>query len=70
MSSKLPTCIIVDDEPIARRVIEKYLNDYPQLQLIRSFSSATEAILFLNTNEVDIAFFFFYLPGNNWELPE
>ena len=62
MSSKLPTCIIVDDEPIARRVIEKYLNDYPQLQLIGSFSSATEAILFLNTNEVDIAFLDIQMP--------
>ena len=35
--------IIIDDEPIARSIIQKYLNDVPNVELIESFGNAIDA---------------------------
>ena len=50
------TCIIVEDEPLARQLLEQYVLKVPHLQLIRSFSNPIEALDFLRNNEVDILF--------------
>lgn len=61
MSTKI-TCVIVDDEPIATSIIEQYLENYPTLELVRSFSSALEALPFLSQNSIDILFLDINMP--------
>ena len=43
-------CIIVDDEPLARRVIKKYLLKIPSLKLVKECSNAIEATSVLHEN--------------------
>lgn len=48
--------IIVDDDNISRTIIHSYLNDYPCLERVGSFESATAARKFLKETDVDIVF--------------
>ncbi|WP_064196869.1 MULTISPECIES: LytTR family DNA-binding domain-containing protein [Emticicia] len=50
------TCIIIEDEPLARNLMEAYVNKAPHLQLLKSFSSSLAALDFLRENAVDILF--------------
>jgi two-component system LytT family response regulator len=55
-------CVIVDDEPLALTVLEDYIKQMPELQLIEKFTNAVKAIDFLNENEVDLLFFDIQMP--------
>jgi len=46
--------IIVDDEPLAQDVLETYIQQIPDLQLVGKCYNAVEASAFLNKNEVDL----------------
>jgi two-component system LytT family response regulator len=61
MRSKLK-CVIVDDEPMAREIIETYIAKIPNLDLIGSCKNAAEAILFTQENEVDLFFLDINMP--------
>jgi DNA-binding LytR/AlgR family response regulator len=50
------TCIIVEDEPLARSLLENYIQKIPSLQLVESFSNPLKALEFLRENAVDILF--------------
>jgi two-component system, LytTR family, response regulator len=50
------TCIIVEDEPLARSLLENYIQKVPYLQLIQSFSDPLKALEFLRENSVNILF--------------
>ncbi len=50
------TCIIIEDEPLARNLMEVYVSKVPQLQLLKSFSSSLAALDFLRENTIDILF--------------
>lgn len=56
------TCIIVEDQPPARRVLEKYIKDLGNLKLLDVFSDALKALEFLKTADVDIIFLDVHLP--------
>ncbi|RFS13706.1 LytTR family DNA-binding domain-containing protein [Emticicia sp. C21] len=47
-------CIIVEDEPLARNLLEQYIQKLPYLELVKSFSNPLEALDFLHTNAIDI----------------
>lgn len=47
-------CIVVDDEPIARKGLEEYMAEIPYLKHAGSFESATEAAQFLSNHSVDL----------------
>lgn len=47
-------CIVVDDEPIARKGLEEYIAEIPYLKHVGSFESATTAAQFLSVNSVDL----------------
>lgn len=49
-------CLIVDDEPIAREILEDYAADTPGLTVAASCSSALQALEFLNSESVDLLF--------------
>lgn len=47
-------CIIVDDEPLARKGLSEYVQDIPNLQLVSSFEQAMAAADFLKTQAVEL----------------
>lgn len=57
------TCIIVDDEPPAIRLLEKYADKISFLSIQKTFTKPLEALLFLETNPVDLVFLDIQMPG-------
>ena len=60
--SKQLTCIIVDDEPPAIRLLEKYVEKIPSLKLMNSFTKPLEVLHFLESHSVDILFLDIQMP--------
>lgn len=58
-------CIIVDDEPIARKGVKKLVDQISQLELLDSFGSAEAAAEYIQTTEVDLIFLDIQMPGIN-----
>lgn len=58
----LINCLIVDDEPIARQIIEGYCRHLPQLQVIGSCADALEAKAALQQHSIDILFLDINMP--------
>ncbi|MEL1245521.1 LytTR family DNA-binding domain-containing protein [Flavobacterium sp. DGU11] len=56
------TCIIVDDEPPAIRLLEKYVERIPFLEKLAVFSDSLKALEFLNSNSVDVIFLDIQMP--------
>ena len=56
------TCIIVDDEPLAIRVLEKYIATIPYLQLIQSFDNPLAAMRLLQQTRIDLIFLDINMP--------
>lgn len=56
-------CLIVDDEPIARSIIEKYVLKTPGLQLSGQLDNALDVIEYLKSHEVDLLFLDINMPG-------
>jgi two-component system, LytTR family, response regulator LytT len=54
--------MIVDDEPIAHRIIEEYCQALPHLTLAQNCYNALEALDFLHTNSVDLIFLDINMP--------
>ncbi len=55
-------CIIVDDEQLARDLLERYTRKIPGLELLRSCKSPLEAIDFLQNENVDLMFLDIQMP--------
>jgi two-component system, LytTR family, response regulator len=49
-------CIVVDDTPLAVEKLEGFINQTPQLNLLKSFNNGIEAISFMKDNSVDLVF--------------
>ena len=56
------SCIIIDDEPLAIKVIENFIEKVDFLTCVASFSSAPESINFLKKNKVDLMFLDINMP--------
>ena len=56
------TCIIVDDEPMARDVLRRYIEKIPLLNLTGECSNAIDALVFLQSNAVDLIFLDIRMP--------
>ena len=54
--SKTFNCIIVDDEPIAREILENHLNKIEAIKIISSCKNAMEAFNVINAHKIDIIF--------------
>lgn len=54
--------LIIDDEPIAHRIIEKYCDDLPHLQKKGNCYNAFEAMQFLSEQEVNLIFLDINMP--------
>ena len=55
--------MIIDDEPLSRDVLRKYIGELPDLTLVAECHDAFEATAFLNTNQVDLLFLDINMPG-------
>ena len=56
------TCIIVEDEPLAVRVLSDYISQVPFLQLQGTFKDAILATEYLRDNSIDLIFLDIHLP--------
>src|SRR5688572_11190661 len=55
-------CIIIEDEPLAVKVLTDYISQVPFLELQSSFKDAILATDFLRTNSTDLIFLDIHLP--------
>lgn len=55
-------CIIVEDEPLAAKVLADYISQVPFLKLVGNFKDAILATEYLRTNSVDLIFLDIHLP--------
>lgn len=62
MSGKRYRCLIVDDEALARELLETHLAHLDQFELVASCASAIEASQYLNTKTVDLLFLDIEMP--------
>lgn len=60
-----PSCIIVEDEPLARDFLRKYCEKSNLLDLKGTFPDAEQALSFLHNNEIEIVFLDVEMPGAN-----
>ena len=56
-------CLIIDDEPLAQRVIERFAGNIPFLEVVGKCNSAFEAIDLLHLHAVDLLFLDINMPG-------
>jgi len=61
MSKKIQ-CIIVDDEPVAREILERHLSGIKALEVVGSCKSALEAFNLISTSHVDLVFLDINMP--------
>jgi len=55
-------CVIIDDEPLAIKVVLHYAAQIEQLDIIASFTNALESLQFLQENQVDLLFLDISMP--------
>ena len=56
------TCMIIEDQPPAQRILKKYISDLGTLELKATFSDAIQALEFLKTESIDLIFLDIHLP--------
>jgi DNA-binding LytR/AlgR family response regulator len=56
------TCIIVDDEPLAHRILEKHLSAVPDLELAGTFTRPADAFAFVRKYPVGLIFLDIQMP--------
>jgi DNA-binding LytR/AlgR family response regulator len=55
-------CIIVEDEPLAAEVLQRYIAEVPFLELEQTCASAMDTMEILNKKQVDLIFLDIHLP--------
>lgn len=55
-------CLAIDDEPLALNVLENYIAQTPDLELVERFTNPVKALQFLSRNEVDLLFVDIQMP--------
>ena len=56
------SCIIVDDENVAREIIASHLSRIENIEVIAQYKNAIEAFNFINNNAVDLIFLDINMP--------
>lgn len=58
-------CIVIDDEPLAVRLLENHISKIAELKLVATAANALEAYRILQTQEVDLLFLDIQMPDLN-----
>lgn len=56
-------CLIVDDEPLATRLIEKHISQIESLEVVASCNNALKAFEILNNETIDLLFLDVKMPS-------
>ena len=56
------SCVAVDDEPLALELLAKFVEQTPFLELQAKFSSAIEALAYVNQHEIQLVFLDIQMP--------
>lgn len=57
------TCVIVDDEKLARDLLKEYLENYPEIEILGEADQGTEAVEKIDKLKPDIVFLDVQMPG-------
>ena len=55
-------CLVADDEPPAREILQRYIDNMPDLELVKECSNAMQVLSFLQSQEVDLIFLDINMP--------
>ncbi len=55
-------CIVIEDQYPAQQILQKYIGSHESLDLVKTFTNANEALMFLKENFVDLVFLDINLP--------
>ncbi|MEO8112458.1 MAG: LytTR family DNA-binding domain-containing protein [Ginsengibacter sp.] len=64
-NSAILKCLVIDDEPPARKIIRSYIKDLPLLEFAGECGNALQSIYFLQQNNVDLIFLDIKMPQMN-----
>ncbi len=59
---KTYTCLVAEDEPLAQKQMQAYINNHADLNLLKICSNGLDALKFLEQTSVDIVFFDIQMP--------
>ena len=63
MNTKKYKSIIIDDEPIAIKVIQEHIDRFDNIESVQGFTKAVDAINILNNENIDLLFLDINMPG-------
>jgi DNA-binding LytR/AlgR family response regulator len=55
-------CLIIDDEPLAQRILERYAQDVSSLEVVQKCNNALDAIEIMKEQEIDLIFLDINMP--------
>ncbi len=55
-------CLIIDDEPIAIRILDRHLEVFPDVGIVKAFTQAAQALEYLRKHSVDLIFLDIEMP--------
>jgi DNA-binding LytR/AlgR family response regulator len=58
-------CVIIDDEPLAIKVVENHLKEFQNFEVISTFNSPIDALPLLEKGEIDVLFLDINMPKMN-----
>lgn len=58
-------CLIIDDEPLAIKVVENHLKEFQNFEIIETFNNPIEALSLLEKGNVDVLFLDINMPKMN-----
>ena len=56
-------CVIIEDEPMARKLLIEYCSRIKELSILKEFTNGLDALPFLNSNQIDLLFIDIKMPG-------
>lgn len=55
-------CVLIDDEPLATKVLMNYFTNFSDFEIIGTFHNPIEALDFINSNSIDVVFLDIHMP--------
>ncbi|MEP6806390.1 MAG: response regulator, partial [Flavobacterium sp.] len=55
-------CVLIDDEPLAIKVLQNYFTNFTDFEVIGTFNNSLEALDFINSTPVDAVFLDINMP--------